>query len=241
MGEIVVEQLTQAPVEEQSVELVERKGLGHPDSICDAIANHASVALCNEYKKAFGRILHHNLDKAILVAGASSPKLGGGTIDKPMRLVLGDRATAAYKGASIDFEGIVIEAAKNWIRRNLRFVDPDRHMIFQNEIKGGSLQLTDLFDQGSIRANDTSAAVGFAPLTQTEQTVLAVETYMNSDQFKRRFPESGEDIKVMGARRKRELHLAVPPARISRRAPAAICWRWRRSIRRIYLLRYLNS
>ena len=216
MGEILVQQLMQAPTEEQDVELVERKGLGHPDSICDAIANHASVALCQEYKKAFGRILHHNLDKALLVAGSSSPRIGGGTIEKPMRLVLGDRATAEYMGKSIDVQGIVIEAARDWMRLHLRFVDPDRHVIFQSEIKAGSAQLMDLFDRDARGANDTSAAVGFAPLTRTEQLVLSLERYMNSPEFKRLFPETGEDIKVMACRNKRTLHLTIAVAFVDR-------------------------
>jgi S-adenosylmethionine synthetase len=37
------------PVSEQPVEIVERKGLGHPDSICDAVAEEASIALSKEY------------------------------------------------------------------------------------------------------------------------------------------------------------------------------------------------
>lgn len=216
MGDIFVEQLTQTPVEEQDIELVERKGSGHPDSICDAIANHASVALCQEYKNVFGRILHHNLDKALLVAGSSRPMVGGGVIEKPMRLILGDRATAAFQGKTIDVQGIVIEAAKDWMRRNLRLVDPERHVIFQSEIKAGSAELTHIFERGSIGANDTSAAVGFAPFTVTEQVVFSVEKYMNSPQFKQRYPETGEDIKVMGVRHKRELHLTIAVAFVDR-------------------------
>lgn len=216
MDGIFVEQLTQTPVEEQDIELVERKGLGHPDSLCDSIANCASVALCHEYKKVFGRILHHNLDKALLVAGCSNPRVGGGTIEKPMRLILGDRATAAFQEKSIDVQGIVIEAAKDWIRRNLRFVDPDRHLVFQSEIKEGSPELTDIFQRNRMGANDTSAAVGFAPFTITEQVVFSVEKYMNSPQFKKQFPETGEDIKVMGVRHKRELHLTIAVAFIDR-------------------------
>ena len=102
MKTIVVESLVQTPIEEQQTELVERKGLGHPDSICDSIADHASSALCHEYRRVFGRILHHNLDKMMLVAGASIPKIGGGTIEKPMRLILGDRATENYGGKRVD-------------------------------------------------------------------------------------------------------------------------------------------
>ena len=216
MGDVFVEQLVQTPVEQQGIELVERKGLGHPDSICDSIANHASVALCQEYDKAFGRILHHNLDKALLVAGSSSPRVGGGTIEKPMRLILGDRATTAFQGKSIEVQSIVIEAAKDWMRRNLRFVDPERHVIFQSEIRAGSPELTGIFERGRVVANDTSAAVGFAPFTLTEKVVFSVEKYMNSPQFKQRFSEIGEDIKVMGLRHKRKLHLTIAVAFVDR-------------------------
>lgn len=216
MGDIFVEQLKQTPVEDQDTEIVERKGLGHPDSLCDAIANHASVALCEQYMSTFGRVLHHNLDKALLVAGCSSPRVGGGTVEKPMRLILGDRATAALEGKTLDVEGAVIEAAKNWLRRNLRFVDPNRHVIFQSEIKPGSAELVDIFERGSIGANDTSAAVGFSPFTVTEQVVFSVEKHMNSAAFKEQFPDAGEDIKVMGLRHKRELHLTIAVAFVDR-------------------------
>ena len=216
MGDIILEELIQTPVDQQQCELVERKGLGHPDSICDAIVNHASVALCAEYQKEFGRILHHNLDKAMLVAGVSHPQLGGGHVETPMRFIFGDRATAQCEGKSIDCKEIVVEAAKDWVRNNLRFVEPDRHIVFQNEIKAGSAQLAHLVDFGQSGANDTSAAVGFAPFSPTERIVLGLERYLNSTDFKSRFPESGEDVKVMGFRHARELRLTVAVAFIDR-------------------------
>jgi S-adenosylmethionine synthetase len=46
------------------LEIVERKGLGHPDTICDALAENLSVALSRFYIERFGTILHHNVDKA---------------------------------------------------------------------------------------------------------------------------------------------------------------------------------
>lgn len=216
MAEILSEQLSCGTADEQEVELVERKGLGHPDSICDAIANRASVALCQQYTQEFGRILHHNLDKALLIAGRSTPALRGGTIDKPMRLVMGDRATLSYKGKTIDVASIVDEAAKGWIRENLRFVDPHRHLVFQNEINPGSPELTRTFERDVIGANDTSAAVGFAPLSSLESVVLSVERHLNSAGFKRAFPETGEDVKIMGVRRSRDLHLTVAMALVDR-------------------------
>ncbi|MBI4757824.1 MAG: methionine adenosyltransferase [Chloroflexi bacterium] len=216
MRNILMESLNDTPVEEHQVELVERKGIGHPDSICDAIMEQVSVALCREYLSVFGSVKHHNTDKGLLVAGKTSPKIGGGTVDEPMRLVFGDRATYSYKGKVVPVGDIAVETAKGWLRRNLRFVDPDRHLVFQNEIKEGSPELTDIFDRQVIGANDTSAAVGYAPLTETERLVLATEKFLNSPEFKARFPESGEDIKVMGYRSHRELTLTVAMAFVDR-------------------------
>ncbi len=216
MRNILLESLDRTPVEKQGVELVERKGVGHPDSICDAIMEEISVALCREYKQTFGRILHHNIDKSLLVAGRTSPRLGGGTVDEPMRLIFGDRAVYEYRGKRIPVSEIAEETAKKWLRGNLRFVDPEKHILFQNEIKPGSPELTDIFEREVIGANDTSAAVGYAPMTQTERTVLATERRLNSPEFKARFPEAGEDIKVMGCRFDRTLVLTVAIAFVDR-------------------------
>lgn len=216
MRNISIEELKSSPVEKQQVELVERKGKGHPDSICDAIMEKVSVALCKEYKNVFGKIAHHNIDKALLVAGKSSPKIGGGTIDEPMRLVFGDRAIYEYKDKKIPVGEIAIETAKSWFREKLRFVDPLKHVIYQNEIKPGSPELMDIFDREVIGANDTSASVGYAPFTETEKIVINIEKHLNSKKFKEKFPECGEDIKVMAYRQKRNLTLTIAMAFVDR-------------------------
>ena len=122
-----------------------------------------------------------------------------------MRLVMGDRASAECLGKRIDVGAIAEAGVRAWVRDNLRYVDHERHLVFQNELKEGSPELTDIFERETVGANDTSAAVGYAPLTETERLVLAAERWLNSPDFQRRFPEAGEDVKVMGVRRDREL------------------------------------
>src|SRR6516225_2287230 len=117
---ILLEELKRTPVAQQRIELVERKGKGHPDSICDAVAEAVSLALCREYRAAFGRILHHNTDKALLVAGRTLPRLGGGQVVEPMRLVLGDRAVWQYRGKRIEVGAIAEASVRGWLRDNLR-------------------------------------------------------------------------------------------------------------------------
>jgi S-adenosylmethionine synthetase len=208
---IVVEEFKQEPLEKQKLEVVERKGLGHPDSICDAIFDQVSVELSKEYLKKFGTIMHHNADKSLLVAGEVETRFGGGEVKQPMLLIFGDRATEEVEGTRISVKDIAVHAAKNWIKENLRFVDPERHMHYQVEFRPGSAALTDIFKRKGrvLNANDTSAAVSYAPMTWTEQLVLKTERYLNSREFKKEFPESGEDVKVMGFRKNDELHLTV--------------------------------
>lgn len=216
--DILIEELKQEPLEKQTLEIVERKGLGHPDSICDAILDRVSIELSAEYLKRFGAILHHNVDKSLLVAGEVETRFKGGVVKQPMRLIFGDRATDEVEGRKIPVGEIAINAAKKWIKRNLRFVDPEKHVVYQVEFKPGSAALTDIFKRKGkvLGANDTSAAVGYAPMTRTERLVLETERFLNSKKFKREFPETGEDVKMMGYRKKDEIHLTVGVAFIDR-------------------------
>jgi len=216
MGSILIDELRQTPIEDQRLEIVERKGIGHPDTICDAIMDRVSVALCQEYIKRFGGILHHNVDKSLLVAGEAEIRFGGGRVLKPMLLVFGDRATIEYEGEAIPIEEIVVKAAKEWFRQNMRFVDPEEHVKYQVELKPGSPSLVDIFRREKIGANDTSAAVGYAPMSRTEQAVYEVERFLNSPEFKKEFPETGEDVKVMGLRVDNTLRLTVSMAYVDR-------------------------
>jgi S-adenosylmethionine synthetase len=209
------------PLARQPVEYVERKGLGHPDSICDSVMEAAATALRAEYVQRCGRVLHHNLDKALLVAGQSEPKLSGGRIVAPMQIIAGDRATATFADTTLPVDEIVEAAVLGWLDEKLRFVDPKQHVAFRSEIKPGSAELTGIFDREIPVANDTSAAVGFAPLSETEQIVLQTERYMNSAEFKQQFPVAGEDVKVMAARNQQQLRLTIAVAMVDQFVPTA--------------------
>ncbi|WMW26000.1 methionine adenosyltransferase [Methanolobus sediminis] len=213
MRYITVEKFRSVSASEQHLEIVERKGLGHPDSICDAIMDAISVNLCTEYLEKFDAILHHNIDKCLLVAGETAGIFGGGVMVDPMLLVIGDRATFKAEDIEIDVANIAVDTAKRWFDEKLRFVQPD-FVEYQVELKPGSAELTDIFrrQKGILGSNDTSAAVGYAPLSFTEQAVLDMERHLNSSVFKEEFPESGEDVKIMGVRRgsKFDVTVAMP-------------------------------
>jgi len=218
MRNIIVEKLKQTPLEKQRLEIVERKGLGHPDYICDAVMEQVSLRLSKEYLEKTGTILHHNVDKSLLVAGQTEVRFGGGCVKQPMLFVFGDRATTEFDGIKIDVGEVAINTAKEWFKKNMRFVDPEKHVKYQVELKPGSAGLVDIFKRKGrvLGANDTSAAVGYAPMTRTERIVLKTEQFLNSKEFKQRHPESGEDIKVMGCRNNNNLNITISMAFVDR-------------------------
>lgn len=199
------------PVADQAVEIVERKGVGHPDSICDAVMDRISVALSREYMKRFGAVLHHNIDKGLLVAGQVEKGFGSGRVIKPMELIVGDRATFELGRKKVPVVEIARQTVKAWFKENLPRVNPEKHVKTKVVLRPGSVELADIFERrGRLKgANDTSAACGYAPFTPTEEAVFSTERFINSPAFKLRFPETGEDVKVMGVRRGSELDLTV--------------------------------
>lgn len=215
---IVIEPFKGSPVTDQRVEIVERKGLGHPDYLCDAMMEAVSVALSAAYVRAFGTILHHNIDKGLLAAGRVEKLFGGGSVLEPMELIIGDRATFGVGRKKLPVARIAVRAAQQWLRNHMRFVDPKKHVTYRVVLAPGSEELTDIFSRSGtvLGANDTSAAVGYYPLSPTEQAVLGMERYLNSPGFKKRYPESGEDVKVMGLRTGRDLDLTIAMPLISR-------------------------
>ena len=215
---IRVNRLEQVPVAEQPLEIVERKGVGHPDHICDAIMNDVSVALSQQYLKKYGTVLHHNIDKALLAAGEVRRRFGGGEVKRPMLMVFGDRATYEVDGDPVPVDELAVSTAKKWFRNNIRFLDPEKHVRYQVELARGSEALRDIFKRKGrfMGANDTSAAVGYAPLTPTEQIVLQTERRINSPAFKKEFPETGEDVKIMASRDRGDLSLTIALAFVDR-------------------------
>ena len=65
-------------------------------------------------------------------------------------------------------------------------------------------------------SNDTSFGVGFAPFSETEKIVMETEELLNSKNFKKKYPQVGEDIKVMGLRENNKIILTTAVAMVSK-------------------------
>jgi S-adenosylmethionine synthetase len=215
---ISVEKGSYVPVARREVEIVERKGLGHPDSLIDGIMEEISRQLSRAYLDEFGRILHHNVDKGQICGGGTQVEFGGGSFTRPIYILLSGRATAEARHKSIPVHHIALEAAHAYLQKAVPLLDVDDDVEMDSRIAAGSADLVELFLRGPKipYANDTSFGTGFAPFTDLERLVLAVEKHLNSREYKASHPEVGPDIKVMGLREKGRIRLTVACAFISR-------------------------
>jgi S-adenosylmethionine synthetase len=149
------------------------------------------------YLDRLGAVAHYNVDKALLIAGQSRSWFGGGQVTQPVQLVLGDRATLAVEGKELPVEETARGAIDGWLARHLPRLRP--HVETRVALAPESAQLRGIFgaEARAIVSNDTSGACGYAPLSPTEAIVLAVEQFLNGVEFKERYPDTGQDVKVL--------------------------------------------
>jgi S-adenosylmethionine synthetase len=215
---IHIEALNQIPLEKQRNELVERKCLGHPDSIADGIAESISQALCRTYLDEFGVVLHHNTDQGEVVAGESSPKFGGGRMIRPIFILIDGRATKQFNGVTIPTDAVAVEAATMYLHKILPDIKPNRDLMIDCRLGTGSTDLRDVFKphQGRVpRSNDTSFGVGHAPFSEIE-TVIRNSADFIDIKLRKKYPAIGQDIKIMGLRDYNTITLTIACAIVDR-------------------------
>ena len=213
---ITVEAAERAAIEDQGVEIVERKGIGHPDSICDGIAESVSQALSQLYLDRVGKVLHYNTDETQLVAGESAPRYGGGEVVEPIYVLIVGRATTEYKGQKLPVDVTALEAAREYLNQRIPELEVGSDIVIDTRLGEGSGDLQGVFGEDGAEvpmANDTSYGVGHAPLTETEEIVLRVERELNGT-YADDNPELGPDVKVMGKREGDRIDITVAAAMI---------------------------
>ncbi|OIB57876.1 methionine adenosyltransferase [Natrialba sp. SSL1] len=213
---IRVEPIDRQAVEDQEVEIVERKGIGHPDSICDGVAESVAGALAREYLDRVGEVLHFNTDETQLVAGEAAPAFGGGEVVDPIYLLIVGRATKHYEGQTIPTETIALRAAREYLEETIPQLEYGEDIVVDVKLGEGSGDLQDVFGEDEVSvpmANDTSFGVGHAPLTETEQIVSEAEARLNGE-FADENPYLGPDVKIMGKREGDTIDVTVAAAMI---------------------------
>ena len=210
------------PIDNSPFEVVERKGVGHPDTLSDTLAEKVSIAYSQYCLDRYGLILRHMVDKIALAGGSTKVSFGGGHFIKPIRLYLNCRFTRQYQNEAIPYldivRGVVDKHSSEtipllpieWIEivDNTHFA-PGPGVVYEQD--GTTKNERQFFFEvpedkfaayhdNSLRSNDTSTTVSYFPLSKLEQLVIVIENTLNSAAFKVNHPYVGTYIKVMGRR-----------------------------------------
>lgn len=197
-------------------EVVERKGLGHPDTLCDAISEELSRALCNYYIEETGAVQHHNVDKVLLVGGSSKADFGKGEITQPIELIISGRAVLEIESGKIPIEAIVNGVVKEIFGRLLPRLDLDSDLRVSIKLKPGSKDLRATFEANRDLplANDTSIGIGYAPFTPLEMGIKKLSDHLASNKVRNKYTALGSDIKIMGVRENGQTNITIAAALI---------------------------
>ncbi|MFH1610917.1 MAG: methionine adenosyltransferase [Patescibacteria group bacterium] len=200
--------------------ITERKGLGHPDTLCDGAADYVSQQYSQYCLEKFGEVLHHNCDKFVILGGTAKVGFGYGKIVSPFRFIMNGRFSESFGATKIEYKSLIRQWIKEYVSNILTLIDSNKDMeivdmihsnpspgIISTDVKNlpprSSIFMftprnkKDLTQSTFLESNDTSAGVGYAPLNTSDLVAIAVEKKFNSKDFKIKHPYIGSDIKVM--------------------------------------------
>jgi len=227
-------------IDDEYFDVVERKGVGHPDTLADGLAEAVSREYAKESLRRFGVILHHNSDKTALLGGAAQVGFGHGEITRPIQVLVNGRFSRALGDEEMPVEELIESVAKQFLRERLPLLDPERDIIVRTrnnpasspgDVTNGKAghrtrghwfsprSTADLPELTRMFSNDTSCGVGYAPLSLCERLALGIENALNNPEFDAAHPEFGSDIKVMVCRTGTDIEITMCVPQIARYTP----------------------
>lgn len=197
--------------------IVERKGLGHPDTLADHLAERLSRAYSRYTTERFGAVLHHNFDKLALLGGASEVRYGAGRMTAPIRVLVNGRAAAGCGGEVLPVTELVEAEVRGFFAERLPEVAEHLDIVFNitgNSSPGavvtdeGIPDRTRWFNPRSVEdlrerrvrlSNDTSLGTGWAPENSFESFARElVDHFSGESEFTCTRDWCGSDVKLMG-------------------------------------------
>ncbi|PIQ91690.1 MAG: hypothetical protein COV70_02450 [Parcubacteria group bacterium CG11_big_fil_rev_8_21_14_0_20_39_22] len=201
-------------------EIVERKGVGHPDSLADALSNEISVYFSKHCIDNFGIILHHNFDKLYIGGGNFTNNFGTCDRLKPIMVQVNGRISDRFGRNMIEIESIQKKAVENYLCKVLPNITKDDLVVISNATqfhrnprRFSPRNRRDVPDADRPMANDTSLCVSHWPPTATESLVYRLEKYFwertDDGYLTPRFTEIGGDIKVFAIREDKHIDIIM--------------------------------
>jgi S-adenosylmethionine synthetase len=219
------------------VEIIERKGVGHPDTLADHLAEALSRAYAKHTLAVCGVVLHHQFDKVGIMGGRARCRFGEGSINDPIRVLLNGRASQSFAGRDLQVRELLIDTCNRFFSERFPMLDIAQHLRILYEVNTGfspgyaegepgsakatlpyffsPRSLSDLPERQMLRCNDTSLGVAFASMTPLEALVLGLEGFVNGLEFKRDKSWLGSDFKFMAHRAANQVSLTVAVPQIA--------------------------
>lgn len=203
--------------EEGQLEIVERKGLGHPDTLADGLAEAISIAYSRYCLDQFGVVLHHNIDKLYIGSGLFISDFGGYVFKKPIKVVVNGRVSNSFGGQTIDLDGLFDKTAREFLKCRLPNLQTGQLEVINNSTQHTTRpywfsprNLGDLPENQKLVAGDTSVCVAHWARTTCEMLAYELEQYF------RKLPAGssmlgkiGQDIKVMVVRDIQDIDITI--------------------------------
>ena len=206
-------------------EVVERKGLGHPDTMSDLIAEEFSFLYSRYCIEKFGQVLNHAVDKVTLIGASTKVWLGGFDVIEPASILLIGKITPGIISTRVPVHDIFREA----VTRVIEYCLPDSsilkhtnlviHNTFSSAVdRSANFYLPNSIDQAQeigrkeLGANDTVFCTGSAERSPLEKLVLDLELAVTAPHKRVLWPTVGTDVKVMVVRQgiEADITMCVP-------------------------------
>lgn len=199
------------------IEIVERKGIGHPDTLADTIAEAISIQYSRHCLKNYGVVLNHNIDKLSLGRGLSEVRPGLSRMLRPIHVDFNGRISKTFAGEPIPYKDIFEKSAQYILARTLPAIDLSKDLVFNHLTTDHSVSPTwfnprnrdDIHGAVSPFTSDSAVCVASYPLTAIEQLILDLEKSLYGENWTPRFPDLGTDIKFLVYRKHNNVEIMV--------------------------------
>lgn len=203
-------------------EVVERKGLGHPDTLADIIANTFSSLYTLYALEHFGGLLNHNVDKVVLAGGTADIGFGEYKQRNPITCYLFGKITNRVGIEYIDVDELFRRSVvkvfdqifgngttenfqiKTIVAANSGIGAEHLHSYYNPESKNDLNQLSQ-----KMTVTDTAYCSVFYGYTLLEKLVIDCENYINGSEFKILYPETGFDVKCLAVRQHNLVNITI--------------------------------
>lgn len=210
--------------EERYLEIVERKGIGHPDTLADKLAEECSRVYSKYCMDNFGCVLHHNIDKLYIGAGLFKYENNEIKMYEPIKIEINGRCSNTMNGEKINLEEIFIPVIKRYLKSVMPKLNIERGLNInvnctQNTKRDywyNPRNIEDVPDAKSVTAGDTALCVSHGGLTYCERVAIELERslyrYNEYGYSEPIYKDIGQDIKIMVVRRNKEvdINMCIP-------------------------------